>query len=298
MQRKAHLDALAVSLLVGCCLVWGGQQVLAKATIAEIPPIFQAALRLTGATVLLLLWCRLRRIPLFKSDGSLGPGLLAGALFTAEFACLFSALSFSSASRATLLLYTSPFWVACFLPLIIKSEKLRLPQWMGLLLAFLAVMFVLREGVAQGVNPQQWKGDLLALAGGMAWGLTTVAIRGSRLMAVSAEKLLFYQVAVGTVCLPLLSLLLGEHWVWNWSGFAMVSLALQTVVGAFISYLVWMWMLGRYPATRISVFVFLTPIFALLFGALWLGEAVSLHLVVGIALVGAGIVLVNRRPAV
>ena len=298
MQRKAHLDALAVSLLVGCCLVWGGQQVLAKATIAEIPPIFQAALRLTGATVLLLLWCRLRRIPLFKSDRSLGPGLLAGALFTAEFACLFSALSFSSASRATLLLYTSPFWVACFLPLIIRSEKLRLPQWMGLLLAFLAVMFVLREGVAQGVNPQQWKGDLLALAGGMAWGLTTVAIRGSRLMAVSAEKLLFYQVAVGTVCLPLLSLLLGEHWVWNWSGFAMVSLALQAVVGAFISYLVWMWMLGRYPATRISVFVFLTPIFALLFGALWLGEAVSLHLVVGIALVGAGIVLVNRRPAV
>ena len=298
MQRKAHLDALAVSLLVGCCLVWGGQQVLAKATIAEIPPIFQAALRLTGATVLLLLWCRLRRIPLFKSDRSLGPGLLAGALFTAEFACLFSALSFSSASRATLLLYTSPFWVACFLPLIIRSEKLRLPQWMGLLLAFLAVMFVLREGVAQGVNPQQWKGDLLALAGGMAWGLTTVAIRGSRLMAVSAEKLLFYQVAVGTVCLPLLSLLLGEHWVWNWSGFAMVSLALQAVVGAFISYLVWMWMLGRYPATRISVFVFLTPIFALVFGALWLGEAVSLHLVVGIALVGAGIVLVNRRPAV
>ena len=78
----------------------------------------------------------------------------------------------------------------------------------------------------------------------------------------------------------------------------MLSLGLQTVVGAFISYLVWMWMLGRYPATRISVFVFLTPIFALLFGALWLGEAVSIHLVVGIALVGAGIGLVNRRSAV
>ena len=53
MQRKAHLDALAVTLLVGCCLVWGGQQVLAKATLAEMPPIFQAALRLGGATGLL-----------------------------------------------------------------------------------------------------------------------------------------------------------------------------------------------------------------------------------------------------
>ena len=299
MQRKAHLDALAIGLLVACCLVWGGQQVLAKATIAEIPPIFQAALRLGGASVLLLLWCALRRIPLFKSDGSLGAGLLAGALFAAEFAFLFGALSFSSASRATLLLYTSPFWVASLLPLIIKSERLRLPQWMGLLLAFLAVMFVLREGVTQGASPQQWKGDLLALAGGMSWGLTTVAIRSnSRLMAVSAEKLLFYQVGVGAICLPLLSLLLGEQWVWRWSTFGMVSLAFQTVVGAFASYLVWMWMLGRYPATRLSVFVFLTPVFALLFGALWLGETVSVNLVVGIALVGAGVVLVNRRPAV
>ena len=297
MQRKAHLDALAVCLLVACCLVWGAQQVLAKATIAEVPPIFQAALRLGGATLLLLLWCTLRRIPLFKSDGSLSAGLLAGALFAAEFAFLFSALSFSSASRATLLLYTSPFWVASLLPLIVKSEKLRLPQWMGLLLAFLAVMFVLREGVAQGASPQQWQGDLLALAGGMSWGLTTVAIRSSsRLMAVSPEKLLFYQLGVGAISLPFLSLLLGERWVWQWSTFVVVSLALQTVVAAFASYLVWMWMLGRYPATRLSVFVFLTPIFALLFGAVWLGETVTIHLVVGIALVGAGIVLVNRRP--
>jgi len=298
VQRKTHLDALAIGLLVVCCVVWGGQQVLAKATLGEIPPIFQAALRLAGATVMLVLWCSLRRIPLFKFDGSLGPGLLAGALFASEFACLFSALSFSSASRATLLLYTSPFWVASLLPLIIKSEKLRLPQWLGLFLAFLAVMFVLREGGGRGANPQQWKGDLLALAGGMCWGLTTVAIRATRLMTVSAEKLLFYQLAVGAISLPLLSLLLGEQWVWQWSTFATVSLALQSVVAAFMSYLLWMWMLGRYPATRLSVFVFLTPIFALLFGALWLNEQVSINLLAGFALVGAGIVLVNRKPAV
>ena len=55
--RKTHLDALAMSLLLGCCLFWGLQQVLIKATISEIPPMFQASLRLVGATVLLLLWC-------------------------------------------------------------------------------------------------------------------------------------------------------------------------------------------------------------------------------------------------
>jgi drug/metabolite transporter (DMT)-like permease len=56
-----------------------------------------------------------------------------------------------------------------------------------------------------------------------------------------------------------------------------------------------MWMLGRYPATQISAFVFMTPLFALLFGMLWLGETVTLTLLLSLVLVAAGIVLVNRK---
>jgi drug/metabolite transporter (DMT)-like permease len=58
-----------------------------------------------------------------------------------------------------------------------------------------------------------------------------------------------------------------------------------------------MWMLGRYPATKISAFVFLTPVFALLFGTLWLNEPVTLNLIASLSLVAIGIVLVNRKPA-
>ena len=64
------------------------------------------------------------------------------------------------------------------------------------------------------------------------------------------------------------------------------------------SFLVWMWMLGHYQATKISVFVFLTPVFALLFGALWLHEPVTRNLLAALALVAAGIVLVNRKRAI
>ena len=41
--RKDHLDGLAVAILLACCLFWGFQQVLAKATIPEVPPVLQAA---------------------------------------------------------------------------------------------------------------------------------------------------------------------------------------------------------------------------------------------------------------
>jgi drug/metabolite transporter (DMT)-like permease len=294
--RKAHLDTLAVSILLACCLFWGFQQVLIKATMVEIAPMFQASLRLGGATLLLLLWCRWRGVALFGRDGSLGPGLLAGVLFGAEFACIYLGLQATSASRLTVFLYTAPFWVALLVPLWVPAERLRGLQWAGLLAAFAAVALALREGFAHG-TPASLRGDLLGLLAGVFWGLTTVVIRASNLARVSAEKLLFYQLGVSALCFPLLSLAWGEVWVWRFSSFAWVSLLLQTAVGAFASYLAWMWMLGRYPVTKISIFVFFTPLFALLFGTLWLRERVTPGLLLALATVACGIVLVNRKPA-
>jgi len=297
-SRKDHLDALAISILLACCLFWGFQQVLVKATIPEVPPVLQAFIRFAGATVILWLWCVVRGIRLFERDGSLVAGLIAGALFAAEFAALFVGLKYTSASRLTVFVYTSPLWVAALLPFFVKAERLRASQWVGVACAFVAVLFALREGFASGLHgPDVWLGDSLALLAGMLWGLTTVVIRATSLARTSAEKLLFYQVAVSAVTLPFVSLALGETWSFHYSAFAWGSLALQTLVGAFASYLAWMWMLGHYPATKISVFVFLTPMFALLFGALWLNEVVTVGLATALAFVAFGIVLANRRPA-
>jgi drug/metabolite transporter (DMT)-like permease len=294
--RKTELDTLAITLLLACCALWGLQQVLIKATLAEVPPMFQASLRLAGATALLWLWCAVRGVALFKRDGSMAMGLLAGALFAGEFACIYAGLVHTTSSRLTVFLYTSPFWVAVLLPLWVKSEKLRGLQWLGLLCAFGGVVFALREGWAS-TSQSTLTGDMLGLLAGLLWGLTTVVIRSTDLGKVAAEKLLFYQLGVSAVVLPVLSMALGEVWVWRFSGFAITSLVLQTVVGAFASYLVWMWMLTRYPATRMSVFVFLTPVFALLAGTLWLKEVVTQGLLLALVAVAAGIVLVNRKPA-
>lgn len=293
--RKDHLDALAIVILLGCCLFWGFQQVLAKATLTEVPPVFQSAARAVGATLLLMIWCKARGIALFVKDGTLWVGLLAGSLFSFEFACIYLALSHTGASRVTVFLYTSPFWVAALLPLFVRSERMNRMQWLGLSCAFAAVVFALWESLQTAGAGRL--GDVLALLAGASWGLTTVTIRATSLVKISAERLLFYQLACSAVSLPFVSLAFGERWpvMAQLSGFAWASLFLQTVVGAFASYLVWMWMLKRYPAGKMSAFVFLTPVVALLFAALWLGEPVTLNIVIAIALVGAGIVLVNRR---
>ena len=298
-QRRDHLDALAIALLVVCCLFWGFQQVLVKATLPEVPPLLQAAIRFMGATVLLWVWCRYRGVALFERDSTLLAGLLAGMLFCGEFVCIYVGLQHTTASRLTLFLYTSPFWVSLLLPLFVSTERLRAVQWLGLGLAFAAVAFALQDGLhandTTGDIGEMGLGDALALASGVLWALTTVVIRTTRLASISPEKLLYYQVAMSTVLLPFASAALGEVWQFNLSAFAWGSLAIQTVAGAFASYLVWMWLLRHYPATRLGSFVFLTPVFAMVFGALWLGETVSSLTLAALAAVAAGIVLVNKK---
>lgn len=295
-DRKPHLDTLAVSLLVACCAFWGFQQILIKFAGREMAPLWQASIRMVGATFLLWLWCRWRGVALFARDGTLGGGLLAGLLFAGEFVFIYLGLQHTSASRLTVFLYTSPFVVALLVPRVIPSESLRRIQWVGLVLAFTAVAIAFSEGfLHHSPVAGQWKGDAMGLAAGLLWGLTTLTIRASRLATASAEKTLFYQLAVTALVCPVLSLALGETWGWDYSALAWGSVFLQTVVGAFASYLTWMWMLRHYPATQISTFTFLTPVFALVFGVLLLGEPLTPQLLVALAGVATGIVLVSRR---
>jgi drug/metabolite transporter (DMT)-like permease len=295
-ERKQHLDGLATSLLLACCLFWGFQQILIKTTVGEVPPLWQAALRFLGATVVLWLWCAMRRIKLFERDGTLRAGLLAGTLFAGEFSCIYLGLRDTTASRLTVFLYTSPFVVALLLPRLVPSEKLRPLQWAGLVIAFIAVAVAFSEGFSGATTTRQLRGDALALAAGVLWGLTTLVIRASAMSTASAEKTLFYQVAVTAAVAPLVSLALGESWSLQYSAYAWGSLALQTAVGAFASYLAWMWLLRHYPATQMSSFVFLTPVFALVLGVALLSEPLTIQLVLALCGVAAGIVLVNRRP--
>lgn len=297
IQRKTHLDSLAIGLLIACCAFWGLQQILIKTTVAEVPPMWQASIRMVGATALLWLWCASRGVRLFERDGTLWPGLLAGLLFSGEFAGIYLGLQHTSASRLTVFLYTAPFWVSLLLPRWVPAERLRGFQWLGLFIAFSGVVLAFSEGFDH-MSSSQLIGDAMGLGAGMLWGLTTLTLRTTRLATASAEKTLFYQVAVTAAMCPLLSLALGEPWGFAYPAWAWGSIGLQMVVGAFASYLAWMWLLRHYPATQMSSFTFLTPLFALVCGVVLLKEPLTAQLIVALVGVALGIVLVNRRPAV
>jgi len=295
-DRKSHLDTLAVVAVVACCFLWGLNQVAAKVALSEVAPLWQATIRSFGGALLVWGWARYRGIALFERDGSLPGGLLAGALFGAEFLCIFIGLQFTTASRMVVFIYIAPFVVALGMPFIARAERLSRWQMAGLLLAFAGVAWAFAEGfTTPAAGQHQLVGDALGVLAGVLWGATTLAIRGSRLGSADAEKTLLYQLAVSGVLLFGAALVAGSPVPARLSALVWASLFFQVVIVTFASYLVWFWLIRSYPATRLSSFTLLTPVFGLLMGALLLGEPITLRLVLALAAVALGIVLVNRR---
>jgi drug/metabolite transporter (DMT)-like permease len=296
-SRKTHIDAVAVASLLLCCALWGLNQVAAKVALADIPPLTQAAARSLGAALLVLAWSRWRGIALTARDGTLGGGLAAGALFAGEFACIFVGLQHTSASRMVVFIYLSPFLVALGMPFIARGERLLPLQWLGLATAFAGVAWAFAEGFspAAAAGPRQWLGDTLGIAAALLWGATTLTIRATRLASAPAEKTLLYQLAVSGGLLALGAQWAGETWPAQVSALALSSLAFQTVVVSFASYLLWFWLVRHYPATRLAAFTLLTPVAGLIAGVGLLGEPLTLRLLVAVATVILGTVLVNRH---
>ncbi|NIF50535.1 MULTISPECIES: DMT family transporter [Burkholderiaceae] len=291
-------DSFAILLMIGLCAIWGLQQVAIKSTNAALPPVFQAGLRSAIAAVLVWAWARSRGTPLFRDDGTLGAGLLAGVLFAAEFICIFLGLTLTSASRMAVFLYTAPCFTALGLHWFVEGERMRRIQWLGIIIAFAGMALAFADGflhtsAAHGSTLAGAAGDALGVLAGIAWAATTVVVRGSRLAHMSASKTLFYQLAVSAVVLLALALGLGQMRVDTVTPLALASLAYQAVVVAFVSYLLWFWLLTRYIASRLSVFSFLTPLFGVTFGVLLLGESFSARFLSAALLVLAGIALVN-----
>jgi len=296
LPRRAP-DTFAIAAMVVLCAIWGFQQVAIKSTNGLIGPMLQAALRSAIATVLVWGWTRARRTPLFDADGTLGAGMLAGALFAGEFICIFLGLTFTSASRMAVFLYTAPCFTALGLHLFVPGERLRAVQWLGIVVAFAGMALAFADGFARapgaGAVLTGLIGDALGVLAGALWAATTVVVRATSLSHTSASKTLFYQLSVSAVVLFALALLRGETHTVHLTVLAVASLAYQAVIVAFVSYLTWFWLLTRYMASRLSVFSFLTPLFGVTFGVALLGEAFSTRFLLASAFVLVGIVLVN-----
>ena len=291
---KKALDLPAVAALIVLCASWGMNQVAIKVALSGMPPAFLMGARSLVAALLVLLWCVLRHQPIFRADRTLWPGLLVGLLFAGEFLVLFWGLQRTTASRAVVFLYLAPFVVAVGGHFWL-GERLGLVKLSGLVCAFLGLVLAFSDQLFAPSDATAL-GDVLCFGAAILWGLTIVLIKGTALAQAPAEKTLLYQLVVSALAGFALSLALGERVDAGAAASVLPAFLYQAVWVAAITYVAWFGLIRDYPASLLTSFTFLTPLFGVGFGAAILGESVTPSLLAALLLVAAGIYLVNRSP--
>lgn len=287
------LDALGIAVVIGLCVCWGFNNVAIKLALHDIPPLIQSATRSAIATILVSAWCRARGQPLFKRDGTLVAGVLAGVLFALEFLLIYRGLLWTTVTRGTLFLYLAPFFVVIGSRWLIPGDRFHASQWLGLLLSFIGI--VIAFGVPEpAADRRQILGDLMLVGAAAAWAATTLLIKVTALNRISAEKTLLYQLVVSVPLLAAGALVFGEHIDAMPSALALGAFAYQTIWVVSVTFPIWFALIVRYSAARLSAFTFLAPIFGIAAGHFVLGEPLTPTFAMAAILVASGLVLVNR----
>ncbi len=293
MQRKDHIDAFGGTMLVGFSAMMGLNQVMVKLVNAGLDPVFQAGLRSVCAFPIILIFALLMKRRLSIRDGSLIPGIFCGTFFAIEFVLLFQALDFTSVARASVMFYTMPFWVALGAHFLIPGERLTPVRLLGLAMAVVGVGWALLDKAPEAGN-QALLGDLMCLVGATFWAGIALLVRTTNLGKSSPEMQLLYQLSVSSIILLAITPFIGPL-VREMTPAIAAIFSVQVLLVVCVGFLSWFWVLSIYPASNMASFGFLAPLFGVAFGWLILDEPVTVSLLGALVLVGAGIVLVNRR---
>ena len=274
-------------------MTWGFNQVAVKLAIPDVPPLLQATIRSVIAALLVALWARWRGVSFGLRDGTLLPGIIAGALFGLEFVFIYRGLLWTTASRAVLFIYLAPILVVVGARWVLPGDRFGLSQWVGLALAFAGIL--LAFGLpTPAADPRQLVGDLMMICAAVAWAATTLVIKASALNTRRSRRPRF--ISLWSRC---------RSWGLRRSHSAKALpvcprsgirfAAYQSFWVASISFVIWFALVQRFSASRLSAFTFLTPLFGVAAGHLVLNEPLTPAFAAAAALVVAGLVLVNRQ---
>ncbi len=275
-------------LVTASAFFWGANFVLAGSILADLPPLWAAAMRFMLGAVLMFVIAGVRSENLF---GMLklhaAKYLLLGAVGIAGFNLFFFyALQTTSANSAALIMATNPLLTA-LLAVALLGERLAPRHLLALPVALIGVAVVISQGNMHKLATLSFAhGDLLMLAANLCWAMYNVLVRrympqGSPIANTS------WIMAAGAILLLAAALGSGTH-VSALEGRASIAMAVMVIGGTVLAYLFWGAGIARLGAARTAIFLNLVPVFAMLVGG-FLGTLPSAAQMAGGALVLGGV---------
>ncbi len=282
-------------LVTASAFFWGANFVLAGPILAELPPLWAAAMRFVLGATLMFAIAGVRReqlLVLVKRNAPIY--LMLGAVGITGFNLFFFyALQSTSANSAALIMATNPLLTA-LLAVGFLGERITTRHLVALPLALIGVMVVISHGDLHTLESLSFaRGDLLMLAANLAWAMYNVLVRrympqGSPIANTS------WVMAAGALLLASVALGSDTHLA-ALDAKASIAMAIMVVGGTVLAYLFWGIGIARLGAARTAIFLNLVPVFAMLVGAV-LGTLPTPAQIIGGLLVIGGVSIAMFPP--
>lgn len=295
LMESPRLDAASVLAMTGLCFLWGGSFITIKVCLRGIPPLGLAALRFAVVALCLVPYLWWRGIRLWHGRQTFRWLAVSGLLLCVQMVVLFVGMQFTSAGRASILLNVQPFFVLLLAHFFLDRDTLTARKLAGMGVAFLGIVVLFAD---RWTAASRWGlvGDSLIVLSALGWAVQIILLKRplGHLPPVSVVTWQSFFVAGGV---GLVALAVEGPRGYSITPVLIVSFLYLSLVAAAFCFVVYTHLVQRTLATQLHSFVFLTPVFGVMGGAVLLGEAVGWPLLVGLVGVASGIIIVNSGAA-
>lgn len=290
-QRKVSIGFVVV------CLIWGSTWLAIKLGLETVPPFLAAGLRFLLASIVLggLVFLRNERLPRERGFRALVV-FISLTSFSIPFALVYWGQHLIPSALASILFATFPFFVAVFSHIVLPNERISGPKMLGVLLGFIGVYVIFSSE--------------LSLGAGLAFGGMVAIVASSLIQAISLVFLKkhgesystlsinFVSIGMSAVLLLCTSVVVEDYTNVVFTPKAILSLLFLAIFGTVVTFVTYFWMIKHVQAVLLSMTSFVTPIIAVVLGALVMHEQLAPQIVSGAALVLGGILVANGRDLV
>ena len=192
---------------------------------------------------------------------------------------------------AAILNATVPLFVIVIAPMFLPEEPIRVNGVVGLAVGFIGVVLLVSPGLMGATG--DLAGSIALIGSALAYALGNVYNRRN-VRGLPPLVPAVFQVTFALIMVAVLAVVL--EWPWQTATpdpagwFAVIWLG---IFGSGAAYVMYFRLLGRWGATRTSLVAYLLPVYGIVLGFIVLQEPIDATLLLGTALIIAGVGLVN-----
>jgi drug/metabolite transporter (DMT)-like permease len=278
-----------VAFLIGAVLS-SGNPISVKFSNVELDPFWGATFRFTLAAGLMLIVMAVLRLPFPRGRALWGAVLYGIFNFGLAFACLFYALVELGAGFLQILLAVIPL-TALLLAVAQRQERLRLSAVIGSVLAFAGVLLMSQVALDDSISLTS-----ILVAMGAALCLAQGAVLVRIFPPAHPVSLNAVGMTVGAVILFIATLIAGDSFTMPTLPETWLAIAYMVVIGSGVVFILWVFVLKRWEASRAAYNFVLLPPITLVFSSWILDEKVGIELIFGGLLILVGVYIGALRP--